>query len=56
MLTKLKNSDSKQHWELSTRMIGIHRMTALQAERIMNRVCGTAFDRKHYTRAWDNKI
>ena len=55
MLTNLKNSYSKQHWELSTRMIGIHLMTVLQAKRKMDRVCGTAFDRKHCTRAWDNK-
>lgn len=56
MLIKLQNSYSKEHWELSTRMIGIHLMTVLQAARIMNRVCGTAFDRKHCTRAWDSKI
>lgn len=55
MLTKLKSSYSKQHQELPTRMIDIHLMTELQADR-MNRACEIAFDRKHCTCAWDNTI
>lgn len=55
-VNQAENSCSKQHGELATRMIDIHLMTALRAQRIMTRVCGIAFDRKQSTRAGDNKI
>lgn len=55
LLTKLKQL-LQTALRTSHRVIGIRLVTALQAERILNRVCGIASDGKRSARAWDNQI